>query len=114
MMLEMVEPSVTYLQIIRAAAIPAILYYFSLLLVVHFHSKRIGATDAADAEPEKIILSRPPSHHLRHSVWLVASRPTIRLFSGQSSLALLARDSPRGTEPARYPAELARYRHSSA
>ena len=59
MMLEMVEPSVTYLQIIRAAAIPAILYYFSLLLVVHFHSKRIGATDAADAEPEKIILSRP-------------------------------------------------------
>lgn len=43
MMLEMVEPKVTYLQIIKAALIPAILYYTALLMTVHFHSKRIGA-----------------------------------------------------------------------
>jgi len=40
MMLEIVQPAVTYLQIIKAALIPAILYYTSLLLVVHLHAKR--------------------------------------------------------------------------
>jgi TRAP transporter 4TM/12TM fusion protein len=42
MMLEIIEPPVTYLQIIRAAIIPAVLYYFSLFLIVHFYAKRIG------------------------------------------------------------------------
>jgi TRAP transporter 4TM/12TM fusion protein len=42
MMLEMV-PDVDYLKIIKAALIPAILYYTALLLTVHFHAKRIGA-----------------------------------------------------------------------
>ena len=41
MMLEMVQPSVNYTQIIQAALIPAMLYYFALLLTVHFHAKRI-------------------------------------------------------------------------
>ena len=51
MMLEIVEPAVTYLEIIRAALIPAILYYSALLLIVHFHAARIGATGAvADLE----------------------------------------------------------------
>lgn len=45
MMLEMVQPTVTYIQIIKAALLPAMLYYTALLLTVHFHSKRIGATD---------------------------------------------------------------------
>ena len=45
MMLEMVQPTVTYLEIIKAALIPAILYYTALLLTVHFHSQRIGAKD---------------------------------------------------------------------
>ncbi len=44
MMLEMVEPSVSYVQVIKAALIPAVLYYVALLLTVHFHAKRIGAT----------------------------------------------------------------------
>ncbi len=44
MMLEIVEPAVTYLQIIKAALIPAILYYTALLLIVHFHAKRVGAS----------------------------------------------------------------------
>ena len=39
MMLEIVDPPVTYLQIIRAALIPAILYYLSLFLITHFHAR---------------------------------------------------------------------------
>ncbi len=52
MMLELVEPAVTYVEIIKAALIPAILYYTALLLTVHFHSKRIGAQAESDIEPE--------------------------------------------------------------
>ncbi len=44
MMLEIVEPSVTYLEIIKAALLPAILYYTALLLIVHFYAKRISNT----------------------------------------------------------------------
>ncbi len=50
MMLEIVTPPVTYLQILKAAMIPAILYYLTLLLVVHLHSARIGATHVAVVE----------------------------------------------------------------
>lgn len=41
MMLEIVQPPVTYLEIIRAALLPAILYYSSLLLIVHFTARRL-------------------------------------------------------------------------
>ena len=44
MMLEIVQPSVTYLEIIRAALLPAILYYIALLLIVHFYAKRTSHT----------------------------------------------------------------------
>ncbi|HSC26354.1 MAG TPA: TRAP transporter fused permease subunit, partial [Vicinamibacterales bacterium] len=40
MMLEIVDPPVTYLEIIRAALLPALLYYLSLLLYVHFYARR--------------------------------------------------------------------------
>jgi len=53
MMLEMVQPAVTYTQIIKAALIPAILYYFALLLTVHFHSKRIEVLPGDVAESLK-------------------------------------------------------------
>ena len=43
MMLEMISPPVTYLQIIQAALIPAVLYYLSLYLIVHFYSRRLGS-----------------------------------------------------------------------
>ncbi|RKU08872.1 C4-dicarboxylate ABC transporter permease [Candidatus Poribacteria bacterium] len=39
MMLEIVEPAVTYLEIIRAALLPAILYYTGMLCMVHFAAK---------------------------------------------------------------------------
>ena len=40
MMLEIVEPAVTYLEIIKAALLPAILYYTGMLCMVHFAAKR--------------------------------------------------------------------------
>ncbi len=50
MMLEIVEPAVTYLQIIKAALIPAVLYYTALLLIVHFYAKRVGASTEVPKE----------------------------------------------------------------
>jgi len=51
MMLEII-PGVTYLQIIRAALIPAILYYLSLFLITHFQARSVSATASVDnAEP---------------------------------------------------------------
>ena len=44
MMLEIVQPSVTYLEIIKAALIPAVLYYTALLLIVHFYAGRANAS----------------------------------------------------------------------
>lgn len=43
MMLEIVDPPVTFLEIIQAALIPALLYYAALLLSVHFFARRVGA-----------------------------------------------------------------------
>lgn len=50
MMLELVE-GVTFLQIVKAAIIPAVLYYLSLFLIVHFHAKK-GAKKSAQLESE--------------------------------------------------------------
>jgi len=49
MMLEIINrnPPVTYLEIVKAALIPAMLYYLSIFLLVHFYAKRI------DANPEE-------------------------------------------------------------
>ena len=49
MMLEIITPTVTYLQIIKAALLPAVLYYLALLLVVHLHARKIGAASDVDA-----------------------------------------------------------------
>jgi len=46
MMLELVQPQVTFLEVARAALIPAILYYISILLIVHFYARRVGGTIA--------------------------------------------------------------------
>ena len=46
MMLEIVEPPVTCLEIVRAALIPALLYYLSLLLIVHFYARRNATAPA--------------------------------------------------------------------
>jgi TRAP transporter 4TM/12TM fusion protein len=51
MMLEIVQPPVTYLEIVRAALVPATLYYLSLFLIVHFSARRLalGAAGASAA-----------------------------------------------------------------
>lgn len=58
MMLEIIEPAVTYLQIIKAALIPAILYYTALLFIVHFQAKRVGAT-AEQASGDELKTTQP-------------------------------------------------------
>ena len=50
MMLEIVEPAVTYLEIIKAAIIPAILYYLTLLLIVHFRANLLSESNASQNE----------------------------------------------------------------
>jgi len=40
MMLEFIQPAVSYLDIVRAALLPAMLYYFSLFVSVHFYARR--------------------------------------------------------------------------
>lgn len=48
MMLEIVEPPVTYLEIVRAALLPAILYYLSLFLIAHFRAQRLAHEGIGD------------------------------------------------------------------
>ncbi len=50
MMLQIVDPPVTYLQIIRAALIPALLYYLSLFLITHFHARKMASSETAQAD----------------------------------------------------------------
>ncbi len=70
MMLEIVEPAVTYLQIIKAALVPAILYYMALLLIVHFYAKRVGASTEV---PQESIAETPQSKSgIEGFVFLVA------------------------------------------
>jgi TRAP transporter 4TM/12TM fusion protein len=58
MMLEIINPPVTYLQIIRAALIPALLYYLSLYLVVHFYGLRAHTAGISEEPSEKHALVR--------------------------------------------------------
>ena len=50
MMLTIIDPPVTYLQIIRAALIPALLYYLSLFLITHFHARKLTSSETAQAD----------------------------------------------------------------
>jgi TRAP transporter 4TM/12TM fusion protein len=50
MMLEIVQPAVTYVEIIRAAILPAVLYYLSLFLIVHFQAQRLMAPHQHDED----------------------------------------------------------------
>ncbi len=43
MMLELVQPQVTFVTIMKAAILPAMLYYLSILAVVFLYSRRLGA-----------------------------------------------------------------------
>jgi TRAP transporter 4TM/12TM fusion protein len=58
MMLEIIDPPVTYLQIIRAAILPAILYYLSIFLIVHFKTRQVTDSVAAPSVSEDGVKSR--------------------------------------------------------
>lgn len=60
MILEIVEPAVTYLEIIKAALLPAILYYTGMLCMVHFAAKRRSGV-AADEETSETDEGETPS-----------------------------------------------------
>ena len=62
MMLEIVDPPVTYLQIIRAALIPAILYYLSLFLITHFHARGSTRAQTSSAQPAEQTRPLAESH----------------------------------------------------
>ncbi len=49
MMLELVRPEVKFLQVAKAALIPAVLYYLSLYYIVHFYSRRVGVATRGEA-----------------------------------------------------------------
>ena len=49
MMLEFID-GVTFLEIAKAALIPAILYYLSIFMIVHFYARRVGSNAKADSE----------------------------------------------------------------
>lgn len=53
MMLEMVQPQVTFITIMKAAILPAILYYLSILAVVFLYSRRLGAEGLDTQEVSK-------------------------------------------------------------
>ena len=52
MMLELVQPAGGFVTIMKAAILPAILYYFSILAIVYLYSRRLG-TEALDIEAVK-------------------------------------------------------------
>ena len=56
MMLELVQPQVTFLTIMKAALLPAILFYLSILAVVFLYSRRLGADglDTTEATPKRL------------------------------------------------------------
>lgn len=56
MMLEFVDrpsgqPAVTFLEIAKAALIPALLYYLSIFLIVHFYSRKLGSDAVTEKKP---------------------------------------------------------------
>ena len=55
MMLELVQPQVTFLEIAKAAMIPAVLYYLSIFLIVHFYSRKVGADAVVEEKAPKPI-----------------------------------------------------------
>ena len=62
MMLEIVEPAVTYLEIIRAALLPAILYYTGMLCMVHFSaqlaSRKLAIEKSAQLASRKLAIEK--------------------------------------------------------
>jgi TRAP transporter 4TM/12TM fusion protein len=70
MMLEIVDPPVTYLEIIRAALLPALLYYLSLYLYVHFYARRSKIQTVDSVAPAAIVSG--PARYLEGTIFFGA------------------------------------------
>ncbi len=53
MMLEIVDPPVTFVEIAKAALVPAALYYFSILLMVHLYARRVQSPPVVSEDPSE-------------------------------------------------------------
>ena len=69
MMLEIVEPAVTYLEIIKAALLPAVLYYTGMLCMVHLAAKSRRHTLGAVHSSEEA-LETPSTQEEKHGKFL--------------------------------------------
>ncbi|MCH2279937.1 MAG: TRAP transporter fused permease subunit, partial [Vicinamibacterales bacterium] len=78
MMLEIVDPPVTYLQIIRAALIPAILYYLSLFLITHFHAR--STMRAQNAQKQPVAETKPLAESLMEGIVFATALGSLILF----------------------------------
>lgn len=78
MMLEIVDPPVTYLEIIRAALIPAVLYYLSLFLITHFHARSTEGSAAALKASE--VQTKPLAESLMEGVVFATALGTLILL----------------------------------
>jgi TRAP transporter 4TM/12TM fusion protein len=86
MMLEIIDrdPPVRFLEIVRAAVIPAVLYYLSLFLVVHFYARRLdNGRPPAEQDREPSAGDAPPRDTA------AAERPAIVSLAGLAFVAAL-------------------------
>lgn len=58
MILELVQPEGGFLTVMKAAVLPAILFYLSILAMVYFYSRRLGAAALGDMKIEDRRLSK--------------------------------------------------------
>ena len=92
MMLELVDPPVSYLQVVQAAILPALLYYVALIAMVHLHARRHLVAAAAESGLEEAIRKVPVQAGIVFGVGLVSL--VVALIAGRTvfravSVALL-------------------------
>ena len=106
MMLELVDPPVSYLQVVQAAILPALLYYAALLAMVHLHARRHLAPTSEPAHDPADGGSVPIAAGVVFGVGLVslvvaliAGRTVFRAVSVALLIVLLASLWHPGTRP---------------
>jgi len=106
MMLELVDPPVSYLQVVQAAILPALLYYVALIAMVHLHARRHLAADIAESGLEEATGKVPVQAGIVFGVGLVslvvaliAGRTVFRAVSVALLIVVLASLWHRSTRP---------------
>ena len=90
MMLEMLQekqPDLQYADIIQSALIPALLYYFALLMTVHYHAKRIEPRVAAERVKQAEEEAKQVRDQSNETVEQMSDSPTVNSsrFDGVSN-----------------------------